>query len=428
MNNMKDLVDDLLKIYISSIDSNNAKILQNVNDKYTIIDKSMISAYLYVKILEVLNIKNDESKDVLISYLIKQNIYGETGNLALEISDISKKNLYNEVLNHLVIDQFEYKNRILKKLKYNYKIIENNEYFRLIEFCEQVAEYYILDKLLRRGNTETLEYINKLEIKFKEYLGNTVSEEDTLEKEKIKICKLILDKKFVGTEYYNLIKIALKLKDVYRYSTLTTVINEDVLFHQYSMTVANIVFTDYMISQGEEIDQYKLVCKTLFHDFGEYKGNEIVAQIKQYNDETIKMFAEIEENDEKELEKLLGKDIYKIICEYKNEKEGYIADILDKILGIMKLWVEVGYMSNFTYIKSICSVYQKRFAKFKNIDRIKELKNKEFLLEFLKNSYVFVKENLINVNSNILSKYFTSEEIQEFQKELNKLNKLRFLE
>ena len=55
MSNMEDLVEDLLKIYLSTMDSNNAKIFQNVNDKYTIIDKSMISAYLYIKILINLN-------------------------------------------------------------------------------------------------------------------------------------------------------------------------------------------------------------------------------------------------------------------------------------------------------------------------------------------------------------------------------------
>ena len=139
------------------------------------------------------------------------------------------------------------------------------------------------------------------------------------------------------------------------------------------------------------------------------------------------MFAEIEENDEKELEKLLGKDIYKIISEYKNGKEGYIADILDKILGIMKLWVEVGYMNNYTYIKSLCSVYQGRFSKFKNIDRIEELKDKDFLLEFLKNAYVYVKENLVNANPKILAIYFTEEEIKEFKEEISYLKKIRFL-
>ena len=428
MSDMKDLVGDLLKVYISSIDSNNAIIMQNINDKYTIIDKSMISAYLYVKILNNLKIDEEISKEVLLSYLIKQNIYGETGNLALEISNKERKNLYNEVLNHLVIEQFEYKNRILKNLKYNYKKIEKSKYSDLIEFCENIAEFYILDKLLKRGNWEVLSYINALKNKFEIYLNSNTDISENLEKEKIKIYKLILDEEFEKTEYYNLIQIALKLKDVYRYSTLTTVVPENVLFHQYSMTVVNIVFADYMISKGEKINKYKLICKTLFHDFGEYKGNEIVAQIKLYNEETKAMFAEIEENDEKELEKLLGKDIYNIISGYKNGKEGYIADILDKILGIMKLWIEVGYMNNYTYIKSLCSVYQERFAKFKNIDRIKELNDKEFLLEFLKNAYVYIKENLVNENPKILAINFTKEEIENFKIEINNLKKLRFLE
>lgn len=428
MNNMEDLVEDLLKIYLSAMDSNNAKIFQNVNDKYTIIDKSMISAYLYIKILINLKINEDKAKEVLISYLVKQNIYGETGNLALEISNKDRKELYNEVLNNLILEQFKYKNRILKILKYNYKVIENDEYSELIEFCEEIADLYILDKLLKRGNWEVLTHINFIKEKFADYLCSHTKLSSKLEKEKLRIYKLILNEEFEETEYYNLIQIALKLKDVYRYSTLTTVVPEDVLFHQYCMTLANIVFADYMISKGENIDKFKLVYKTLFHDFGEYKGNEIVAQIKLYNEETQKMFTEIEENDEKELEKLLGKDIYIIIKEYKNEKEGYIADILDKILGIMKLWIETGYMNNYTYIKSLCSVYQERFAKFKNLDRIQDLKDKEFLLQFLKSSYVYIKENLVNANFKILSIYFTKEEIENFKIEIKKLKKLRFLE
>ena len=196
MSDMKDLVEDLLKVYISSIDSNNAIIMQNINDKYTIIDKSMISAYLYVKILNNLKIDEEISKEVLLSYLIKQNIYGETGNLALEISNKERKNLYNEVLNHLVIEQFEYKNRILKNLKYNYKKIEKSKYSDLIEFCENIAEFYILDKLLKRGNWEVLSYINALKNKFEIYLNSNTDISENLEKEKIKIYKLILDEEF----------------------------------------------------------------------------------------------------------------------------------------------------------------------------------------------------------------------------------------
>ena len=67
MNNMEDIIEDLFKIYNSAIDSYNSKISQNINEKYTIIDKAMISTYLYIKILSNLNIKNNISKYILIN-------------------------------------------------------------------------------------------------------------------------------------------------------------------------------------------------------------------------------------------------------------------------------------------------------------------------------------------------------------------------
>ena len=373
---MEEILEDLFKIYNSSIDSYNAKLAQRVNEKYTLIDRAMIASYLYIKILSNLNIEETVSKDILINYLFKQVIYGETGNLGLEIANDSRKELYNKVLNNLILDKFEYKNRILKKLKYKYESIDNIEYVSLLGFCELVAETYIFDKLVRRGNVEALEIYNN---------------------EKI------------------------KLRDVYRYSSLTTVVPENVLFHQYTMTIANVMMGQYMISLGENIDIYSLTYKSLFHDFGEYKGNEIVTQIKNYNEDTKKMFAEIEENDEKELKLLIGNDLYTIIDNYVIGKEGYIADILDKILGIMKIWIEVGYMSNYTYIKAICSLFRERFEKFKDLSRLEEMKDKKFLLKLLKESYIYIKQNLINVNETILFKYFTKEEVKEIEKELENL-------
>lgn len=419
---MKEIIEDLFKIYISAIDSYNAKICQNINEKYTIIDKAMISAYLYIKILRNLEIDDNESNEILINYLLKQVIYGETGNLALEISKKANKETYDKVIEELIIDKFEYKNRILKKLKYNYKKCKNKIYLELLEFCDMVSEMYICEKLIRRGNEEAKERFEDLKCKL-ESLKKIYNKENIIENEQINIIDLIYSNKFKSTQYYNLIQVALKLRDVYRYSTLTTTIPENVLFHQYSMTIINLIVSEYMITQGEEINIYSVVYKSLFHDFGEYKGNEIVAQIKLYNNETKKMFAEIEENDEKELESLLGNNIYALIENYKKEKEGYIADILDKIVGIMKLWVEVGYMNNYTYIKSICSIYQERFEKFKNLDRIKNLKNKNFLLELLKESYIFIKENMVNKDRYFLKQYFTEEEIKAFDKEIEILKK-----
>ena len=113
---MNDIIEDLLKIYISCIDSYNSKIYQTINDKYTIIDKSMLAIYQYIKILEDRNEKNQEAINVLSNYILKQIIYSETGNIVFEIVDKSKVDLYNEILDGLVIEKFEYKNRIMKKL------------------------------------------------------------------------------------------------------------------------------------------------------------------------------------------------------------------------------------------------------------------------------------------------------------------------
>ena len=92
---MNDIIEDLFKIYLSCIDSYNSKIYQTVNDKYTIIDKSMLTAYLFIKIIEDRNERNQEVTDALSNYLLKQVIYGETGNLAFEVSDESKAKLYH---------------------------------------------------------------------------------------------------------------------------------------------------------------------------------------------------------------------------------------------------------------------------------------------------------------------------------------------
>ena len=91
---MQTLIEDLFKIYNSAIDSYNSKIFQVVNEKYTIIDRAMLSSYLYIKILYELDSMEDISKEILINYLVKQIIYGETGNLALDFTDKTKEKLY----------------------------------------------------------------------------------------------------------------------------------------------------------------------------------------------------------------------------------------------------------------------------------------------------------------------------------------------
>ena len=111
------VLEDLFKIYISCIDSYNSKILQTINDKYTIIDKAMLAVYLYVKILEDRKENSLESEEVLINYLLKQTIYGETGNLALEITDKTKIELYKKVFTQVFISFFKHIPKRFKIIK-----------------------------------------------------------------------------------------------------------------------------------------------------------------------------------------------------------------------------------------------------------------------------------------------------------------------
>ncbi len=415
---MNDIIEDLFKIYLSSIDSYNSKIYQTINDKYTIIDKSMLAIYLFIKIIEDRNEKNQEITDVLSSYLLKQIIYGETGNLAFEISDESKIQIYHEILDKLILEKFEYKNRIMKKLKYNYKNIESNKYNELLIFLENIAEFAIFKKMILRGNQEVISLFDDIKSKIINK-SKTLNDNDYFYKEKKQIINLIIDNKFNESQYGNLIDIVLNLKDVYRYSQVTTQLPENVLFHQYTVAIISLLLAEYSNKELEEnIDIYTILTKSLFHDFGEYKGTEIITQFKNYNDVTKKMFAEIEENDEKELEGKIGINLYIIISEYKYGAEGFISEVVDKMLGIMKLWVEVGYFHNYTFIKTINSIYQNRFKRFLRIENIGEIKNKSFYIELLREYYIYIKGHLVEKDLDYFFKYFTKEELEKFEEEI----------
>ena len=415
------ILDDLFKIYLSSIDSYNSKIWQTINDKYTIIDKSMLAVYLYIKILEDRNEKDQIAVDTLTNYLLKQIIYGETGNLALEITDKTQLDFYNEVINELVIEKFEYKNRILEKLKYNYQVVEDSSYKDLLVFCEKVAELAILDKMAKRGNEEAKSYLIEQTQKI---LEMSIEKSDEFYPEKSEILQNIQRNALNQTQYGQLLQVVLNLKDVYRYSNLTTVIHENVLAHQYTMAVTGIIFSQYLNQElGENIDIYQVVIKSLFHDFGEYKGNEIVTQVKNYNEDTKKMFKMMEEADEKDLEEKIGKNLFQVITSAMEQQEGYILELLDKMIAIMKLWIEVEYMGNQTYIKSICSIFQSRFKRFKKVEQIDSLKNKQFYLDLVRCCYIYVKEHLLECNPTLLLQYFTRQEQEEMRREIAEIRK-----
>ncbi len=416
---MDDIIEDLFKIYLANIDSYNSKIHQTINDKYTIIDKAMIVTYLFVKIIEDRNEKNQEVTEVLSNYLLKQSIYSETGNLEFEIADKSKIKLYHDILNKLILEKFEYKNRLMKKLKYNYKDIELNKYSELLVFLEDIAEFTIFQKMILRGNQEC---VSIFEITKNKIINQVIESDDYFYKEKKEIVRLIIDGKFNESQYGNLVYVVLNLKDVYRYSQITTQLPDNVLFHQYMVATMSLLIAEYSNRElGENIDVYDILVKSMFHDFAEYKGTEIITQFKNYNDITIKMFAEIEENDERELEGKIGTNLYNIIVNFTQGAGGYIVEAIDKLTSIMKLWIEVRYFHNYTFVKTVNSIYQDRFKRFLKINNVDGIKNKSFYLDFIREYYVYIKERLLEFDIDCSLMYFTEKEIEEFRAEIKLL-------
>ena len=416
---MDDIIEDLFKIYLANIDSYNSKIHQTINDKYTIIDKAMIVTYLFVKIIEDRNEKNQEVTEVLSNYLLKQSIYSETGNLEFEIADKSKIKLYCDILNKLILEKFEYKNRLMKKLKYNYKDIELNKYSELLVFLEDIAEFTIFQKMILRGNQEC---VSIFEITKNKIINQVIESDDYFYKEKKEIVRLIIDGKFNESQYGNLVYVVLNLKDVYRYSQITTQLPDNVLFHQYMVATMSLLIAEYSNRElGENIDVYDILVKSMFHDFAEYKGTEIITQFKNYNDITIKMFAEIEENDERELEGKIGTNLYNIIVNFTQGAGGYIVEAIDKLTSIMKLWIEVRYFHNYTFVKTVNSIYQDRFKRFLKINNVDGIKNKSFYLDFIREYYVYIKERLLEFDIDCSLMYFTEKEIEEFRAEIKLL-------
>ena len=420
---MKDLIEDLMKIYLACIDSYYPKIHQTINDKYTIVDKAMITSYLFTKIMEDRNEKNDEVTMVLKNYILKQVIYSETGNIVFEIENADKAFLYNEILDSLVLEKFKYKNRVLKELKFNYKLIPHNKYSELLAFLENIAELSIFNKLLLRGNKEAETKLKKINENIKNY-SNLLNEKDYFYEEKKQLIDLVISNNFFESEYGNLNNVALNLIQVNRFAYLFLQVPENVMLHTFIITVSSIIFSEYCIEKfNENIDIYSIITKSLFHDFGEYKGVEIISHFKYYNELSTKMFTEIEENAQKDLEELIGTNLYSIISNYKEGLEGYIIDEIDKITGIMKLLIESSYYNNYTLLKTTNAIYQERFKRFLRLEKIEGTQNKDFYMDFLRESYIYIKEGLIEKDVNIFLRYFTEEELEKYRAEIEFLKK-----
>lgn len=433
----KDITEDLFKIYLSIIDVNKIKVFQNINDKYTVIDKTMITSYIYLKCLNDFDRSYENGISVLINNLLKPIIFSETGNICIDLDEYNDSKLFETVINNLMEEKLEYKNRLLKYIKiefendYNDKIYE--EYKNLWNECEIVSEIFILLELYLTGNEYAYEKINERINKYYllyanlEVCGNKISkiieEFKTIltDNKQVLINKLKTNK--IISEYYKLIQVPLRLKNVMRYSQILLLVEEDVLIHTYIDTIINLLVCRYLIRQGENINKLELVIKCLFHDFGEYKGNEIITHIKSYSNKTKEIFSKIEEKDENDLKYLIGDEFLNIVKSYKIGCTGYISDVVDKILGVMKVYIEAEYMGNYNAIKTINALYRGRIEKFNNFEKVESLKDKKFLKNLVDYVFMYIKGNLLNkYKDSMLTNYYTKKELEDLAAEINEWN------
>ena len=54
----------------------------------------------------------------------------------------------------------------------------------------------------------------------------------------------------------------------------------------------------------------------------------------------------------------------------KTTKEGYISELIDKLAPIMRVWFEIGYMHNYTFIGMSHTIYQDRLKRFLRIKKM----------------------------------------------------------
>ncbi len=138
------LINDMYKIYLYCIDSNNVKKFQTINNKYTTIDTTMLACYIFFQLVQDKNLNLNDAKIIIGNALIKKLVNASTGNFDVEIENIDYKKIYNDVKNIVLNEKILELNKNLDTLKIKLIKIENKELLYLFDSCEDLAEIFIL--------------------------------------------------------------------------------------------------------------------------------------------------------------------------------------------------------------------------------------------------------------------------------------------
>ena len=423
----QNLIKDMYLINLYAMDANCVKKQQIINDRYTTIHGTMLAIYLYFKWQEKTTGKI-AADGMVHNALMTQLIHFSTGNIGVEMEDGKQLKSYHKVKQQVVKEKIAYLSRNLKELEICLVEEENEEIYL---FFEQLADLWILMQLYKRGNFLAVEAIRKkVQILT---MQNKIEDEEIadiqfqlpgiLEQlEDRKKLQEYLQQNEVLKDYDSLAGIAFQLREVYRYSQTNLRVEEDVLYHIYINTVMCVLLADWLTQQGEEIDGDQILLKSCFHDFSEYTGNEIIASMKAYSEETTALFKKIEDKDERKLKESLGPVMYTIIREYKKDKNGYVVDIIDKMIGIMKVWIEETIYGNKMMLKCFTADECKRFQRFYTSPYREELVYPDFYTTLLKSHYIAIMEDFLAQKD--MNFFWNREEIQAIRESIEEEKRL----
>ena len=393
---MKEIIDDLFSVYTDLIDGNNAKIYPVINNKYTHVDKTMLTAYLYINSLIDMQISDDFAKDKIINYINRCTV--SSNFVGVEMLDENRREQFDRLFHSEAKRKIKSKNRLLKKIEISYHTLDSNyDYDNLILFFEDLADLFILLDLYSSGNKEAFskiqQLIGKLDSRWTDrenFQSQVVYREVTQIINGIKETSDLSDEQYKVSGYYNLSKVVLNLKNIEKYPTATLRVSEDMLFNTYALTIISTCIYNYLDGSGEKLGKYDVVFKALFYNFMEFNGNRIKKLHR--NDEWDTLINLQEEANEILLHNLTSDMIFGLAMQCEDGSEGYLVETMSKLMSAMKVLIEVSYMGNYSLVRFLDEIDEESFKPlYGEIVRAEQLRDKKFFKMLIVQMFIHIR-------------------------------------
>lgn len=423
------LRSDLYRIYLMGINANKAKPFQTLHCNISKVEFMMLVAALCLNHEFSVGPK-ESSITYILDYLNTGVISSKVGNIP-DVYSFYYLSECKEGMRAFVTRTMEDSNKRLKKLSLSYQKISSEREGNLITLYSLFAKYYIFLEEYARGNAWMEKEIWKVQQDIEKCIDDmNWDHEDKLTIWKNHYFNSNWKKEFIEQKgdfwqdrWSQLAKVVLQLRSVKRFSQAIDIVEENVLVHTWELILITDAMVRFLQEQGEEVDRNQVFLRVFYHDFGESSGNDIISDVKVFSDFTKAYFDTLVSEDEKRLKGQIGESAYQWMSLYKKGASGYIADILDKLVGLMKVYIEIHFFNNINFLSVLKTNYFERLIKFLDISRIKNFQHPLFLKELMDYMYITNQEEILSLYGDTLSYYYSNEEVEEMYQVLDRIHK-----